>query len=133
MPMIQSNAVAPAPRAQLSPAWSSRAQLALKFGLDMIASALALIVLSPLFLVLAVCVKLSSRGPIFYRWRVVGQGGRPFTGFKFRSMYLNADALRDELEHRNEMTGPVFKIADDPRITPVGRWMRKYSLDELPQ
>jgi lipopolysaccharide/colanic/teichoic acid biosynthesis glycosyltransferase len=78
-------------------------------------------------------VKLSSPGPIFYRWKVVGCGGRPFTGYKFRSMVANADALRDELTSLNEMTGPVFKIANDPRITTVGAWLRKYSLDELPQ
>ena len=86
-----------------------------------------------LFLFLAFLVGLSSSGPIFYRWKVIGSGGRPFTGYKFRSMVVNADALRDELASRNEMTGPVFKIANDPRITKVGDWLRKYSLDELPQ
>jgi len=64
---------------------------------------------------------------------VVGRGGQPFTGYKFRSMVANADALRGELASRNEMTGPVFKIAADPRITKVGACLRKYSLDELPQ
>ena len=63
----------------------------------------------------------------------MGRGGQPFTGYKFRSMIANADVLRDQLSSRNEMTGPVFKIADDPRITKVGAWLRKYSLDELPQ
>lgn len=82
---------------------------------------------------LAIAVKSGSRGKIFYRWRVVGKEGRPFLSFKFRSMVSNADELRDHLEARNEMTGPVFKITGDPRVTSTGKWMRRYSLDELPQ
>ncbi len=96
-------------------------------------SAFLLLLLSPVFLLVAIAVKVSSAGPVLYRWKVVGRGGRPFTGYKFRSMVVNADALRDGLAARNEMTGPVFKIANDPRITKVGTWLRKYSLDELPQ
>jgi lipopolysaccharide/colanic/teichoic acid biosynthesis glycosyltransferase len=121
------------PELRLSPQWANPAALALKRVFDIVLSAVAVALLSPVLLVLAVAVKLGSEGPVLYRWRVVGRDGRPFTGFKFRSMYVNADGLRDKLEHRNEMTGPVFKIANDPRITTVGRWMRKYSLDELPQ
>ncbi|HET9376077.1 MAG TPA: sugar transferase, partial [Chthoniobacterales bacterium] len=78
-------------------------------------------------------VKLTSRGPVLYRWQVVGKGGRRFTGFKFRSMYSNADELKEQLESRNEMSGPAFKLTNDPRVTAVGRFLRRYSLDELPQ
>jgi lipopolysaccharide/colanic/teichoic acid biosynthesis glycosyltransferase len=98
-----------------------------------VVSALLLILLSPVFLALAIAVKLSSPGPIFYHWRVMGKGIRPFTGYKFRSMVADADARKDELAKYNEMSGPVFKIKNDPRITAVGRFLRKYSLDELPQ
>jgi len=83
--------------------------------------------------VLAVLVKLSSRGPVFYRWCVVGKDGRPFVGYKFRSMVANADDLKATLLSQNEMRGPVFKLTKDPRVTPVGAWMRRYSVDELPQ
>jgi len=117
----------------LSAAWRNPFYLAIKRAFDITLSAILLLLLSPVFLVLAVAVKLSSAGPIFYRWKVVGRGGRPFTGYKFRSMVANADALRNKLASRNEMTGPMFKITDDPRITRIGRWLRKYSLDELPQ
>jgi len=113
--------------------WHSPVQIAAKRFFDMVISLSLLLLLFPFLLAIAVAVKLSSPGPIFYRWKVVGCGGRPFTGYKFRSMVANADALRDELTSLNEMTGPVFKIANDPRITNVGAWLRKYSLDELPQ
>jgi len=104
-----------------------------KWFFDHLISAFLLIALSPLFLILALAVKLTSSGPVFYRWKVVGRGGRPFTGYKFRSMCLNADLLKAELEPHNEMSGPVFKLTNDPRITKLGSWMRRYSLDELPQ
>ena len=123
----------PGKRMVLSPRWRSPFSLAIKRGLDVVVSAILLLLLSPVFLLVAIAVKVSSAGPVFYRWKVVGRGGRPFTGYKFRSMVANADALRDGLVARNEMTGPVFKIANDPRITKVGTWLRKYSLDELPQ
>jgi lipopolysaccharide/colanic/teichoic acid biosynthesis glycosyltransferase len=84
-------------------------------------------------LALAVLAKLTSCGPVFYRWQVVGQAGRRFVAYKFRSMVANADALKPQLLRQNEMTGPVFKLTRDPRITPLGAWMRRYSLDELPQ
>ena len=101
--------------------------------MDIAVSALLIVIFSPLLLVLAVAVKLTSRGPVFYRWRVVGKGGHPFTGYKFRSMKSDADQMKAQLEHLNEMQGPVFKITNDPRITKLGSWMRRYSLDELPQ
>lgn len=91
------------------------------------------LVLSPLFLVLALVIKLTSKGPVLYRQTRCGLGGRKFTVYKFRSMHAGADLRREELEALNEMDGPVFKIKNDPRCTSVGRFMRKFSLDELPQ
>ena len=85
------------------------------------------------FLVLAAMVKLTSVGPVLYHWKVMGRNGRPFTGYKFRSMVVNADQLKDQLKELNEMSGPMFKLSRDPRVTSVGSWMRRYSLDELPQ
>ncbi|MGB8985428.1 MAG: sugar transferase [Candidatus Sulfotelmatobacter sp.] len=116
-----------------SPYWKSDVRRAVKRGLDVLVAGALLILFSPLFMFLAIAVKSGSRGKIFYRWRVVGKEGRPFLSFKFRSMVSNADELRDHLEGCNEMTGPVFKITDDPRVTSTGKWMRRYSLDELPQ
>jgi exopolysaccharide biosynthesis polyprenyl glycosylphosphotransferase len=107
--------------------------LLLKRGLDFIMGLVALVVLSPLLLILAVLVKLTSRGPIFFSQTRCGLGGRKFTLYKFRSMRADADLLREELAALNEVDGPVFKIKNDPRCTPVGRFMRKFSLDELPQ
>ena len=102
--------------------------------LDIIVAAVLLALLSPVFVIIAVAVKLTARRvPILYRWNVVGRNGVRFTGFKFTTMYLDADERRKELLDRNEMTGPVFKVKDDPRITPLGRFLRKYSLNELPQ
>jgi lipopolysaccharide/colanic/teichoic acid biosynthesis glycosyltransferase len=121
------------PAVVFSPNWESAFRQAVKRMIDVVGAGALLIMLSPLFLFLAVVVKLSSPGSIFYRWRVVGQAGKPFLSYKFRSMVSNADELKDKLEASNEMTGPVFKISNDPRITKAGRWMRRYSLDELPQ
>jgi lipopolysaccharide/colanic/teichoic acid biosynthesis glycosyltransferase len=101
--------------------------------MDVTVAASLLAVLLPLLLALAALVKLTSRGPVLYRWHVVGQAGLRFLSFKFRSMAANADALKPQLLGQNEMTGPVFKLTRDPRITPLGAWMRRYSLDELPQ
>ncbi len=123
----------PLPRLVLSPAWDSPIQLTAKRCFDAVVSASLLLLLSPIFLVLAIAVSATSRGPIFYRWKVVGQSGRPFVSYKFRSMVANADALRSQLDSLNEMSGPVFKMTHDPRVTKIGSWMRRYSLDELPQ
>lgn len=102
--------------------------------LDVVVSSLALVLLSPLFAAIALLIKLTTPGlPIFYRWRVVGYKGTPFTGYKFTTMVMDADARRQDLLARNEMQGPVFKIKEDPRVTRVGRFLRKYSLNELPQ
>jgi exopolysaccharide biosynthesis polyprenyl glycosylphosphotransferase len=107
--------------------------LLLKRGFDFAMALIALVVLSPLLLILAVLVKLTSRGPVLFSQTRCGLGGRRFTLYKFRSMRADADLLREELEALNEVDGPVFKIRNDPRCTPIGRFMRKFSLDELPQ
>jgi len=102
--------------------------------LDILVSAMLLVVLSPLFLLIAAVIKITDRkSDVFYRWKVVGRNGVRFTGYKFTTMYSDADERRKELLDKNEMTGPVFKIKDDPRVTPVGRILRKFSLNELPQ
>lgn len=117
----------------LVPPRRPRLQLALKRIIDLTGAAVMLTLLSPVFVALAVAVKVTSDGPVFYRWRVLGENGRPFVGYKFRTMVRNAEDLKPGLMHLNERSGPVFKIADDPRITRFGKWLRKHSLDELPQ
>jgi len=78
-------------------------------------------------------IKLTSKGPILYKWKVVGKDGVYFNSFKFRTMVINADDLKDSLQSNNEMKGPFFKMKNDPRITKIGKVLRKYSIDELPQ
>ncbi len=107
--------------------------LAVKRVLDGIGAILLLILLSPLFLLVGIGIKIGSPGPVFYKWRVVGEGGGPFTSYKFRTMVTDADRLKSSLLEQNEMEGPVFKMKNDPRITPMGKLMRKFSADELPQ
>jgi lipopolysaccharide/colanic/teichoic acid biosynthesis glycosyltransferase len=92
-----------------------------------------LILLAPALAVISIAVKLSSRGPIIYRSVRPGIGGKPFHCFKFRTMREHADQLQADLEPLNEQSGPLFKIRRDPRLTPVGRFLRRHSLDELPQ
>jgi exopolysaccharide biosynthesis polyprenyl glycosylphosphotransferase len=104
-----------------------------KHFFDTLFSGLVLIGLSPVFLGIALAIKLDSRGPVFFKQKRVGMRGRRFEVYKFRTMVVNAEELRHQLLEMNEMDGPVFKIADDPRITRVGRFLRKTSLDELPQ
>ncbi len=101
--------------------------------IDIVVSFIALIILAPAFLLIALLIKLTSPGPVFYRWKVIGFNKKPFASWKFRTMIVNADEIKGQLMQHNEMSGPVFKIKDDPRITRVGRILRKYSLDELPQ
>ena len=110
----------------------SSAQL-VKRAIDLAVSGLGLVLLSPLLLVIAIGIKLSSPGPVFFRQKRVGLNGRKFTLYKFRSMVKDAARLRGGLSDLNEMDGPVFKIKDDPRVTAFGRWLRRYSIDELPQ
>ena len=105
----------------------------LKRALDVTVSAFALVLLAPLILIIGVAIKIDSHGPVFYRAQRIGRKGRTFKCDKFRTMCINADKLKEELKDKNERDGILFKIADDPRITRVGRFLRKYSLDELPQ
>jgi exopolysaccharide biosynthesis polyprenyl glycosylphosphotransferase len=113
--------------------WESDAVF-LKRMLDLSVSALALVLLLPVFVAIAIAIKATSPNlSVFYRWRVVGYKGKHFTCYKFATMVANADDLKPGLMALNEMTGPVFKIKDDPRVTPLGKFLRKYSLNELPQ
>ena len=100
---------------------------------DLTMSALALIVLSPLFLVVAIAIKLEDGGNVIYGSTRLTKGGKEFTMYKFRSMCIDAEQKLEGLLDQNEMDGPAFKIAHDPRITKVGRFIRKTSIDELPQ
>lgn len=108
-------------------------ELFIKRMIDIALSGVGLVLLSPLFLIISILVKLTSPGPIFYRWQVVGLNKRKFTSYKFRTMVINADELKEKLMAKNEMNGVVFKIKNDPRITKIGSFLRKFSLDELPQ
>jgi exopolysaccharide biosynthesis polyprenyl glycosylphosphotransferase len=107
--------------------------LLLKRVADFVMALVLLMVLSPLLLLLVLIIKLTSKGPVLYRQTRCGVGGRRFTLYKFRSMRPDADLLREELAALNERDGPWFKIRNDPRCTPAGRFMRRFSLDELPQ
>ncbi len=108
-------------------------QLMLKRGMDIAISLLFLIILSPLFLMATIIIKLNSKGSVFFGQERCGQNGRKFTMWKFRTMVPNADQLKSDLVHLNEESGPVFKIKDDPRLIPKGKLLRKFSIDELPQ
>lgn len=116
------------PRPRLTP--SGRA---VKRTLDLIVAGAVLVLLSPLLVVLAAGIKLDSSGPVFFRQARTGQGGRTFMIVKFRTMRTNAESERAGLAFRNEADGPIFKMRDDPRVTRMGRWLRRTSLDELPQ
>jgi exopolysaccharide biosynthesis polyprenyl glycosylphosphotransferase len=107
--------------------------LFMKRFFDLVISFIALIVLSPVFLITLVAIKIDSSGPILFKQRRVGLNGRTFNCLKFRSMVRDAERKRQELEDLNEIKGPAFKVKDDPRLTRVGRFVRKFSIDELPQ
>jgi exopolysaccharide biosynthesis polyprenyl glycosylphosphotransferase len=107
--------------------------LAIKRVTDIIVATLLLIATAPLLALLAIFIHLDSNGPIFYVADRVGRKGVRFPCYKLRTMFVGADEKKDELRGDNERSGPFFKLADDPRITPVGRWLRKLSLDEVPQ
>ncbi|WP_181185337.1 sugar transferase [Lactiplantibacillus pentosus] len=101
---------------------------------DFVASLLGLIILSPLFLIIAIAIKLEDpKGSVFYSQTRLGRGETPFKMYKFRSMVSNADELLEQLLKNNEIDGAMFKMQDDPRVTRIGKFIRKYSIDELPQ
>jgi lipopolysaccharide/colanic/teichoic acid biosynthesis glycosyltransferase len=112
---------------------ATRWQVVAKRAVDVIGGVGLLILLFPVILISALLVRVTSSGPVLYLQERVGKGGEPIRMYKFRSMRLGAHLTRDELRNLNEVTGPVFKIRQDPRITPVGRWLRKLSIDEIPQ
>jgi exopolysaccharide biosynthesis polyprenyl glycosylphosphotransferase len=116
-------------RAVPEASWASVA----KQLIDFVGSAALLIILAIPLALVALLVKVTSRGPIFFRQQRSGLNGRPFTLYKFRTMVTNAEQLKHELAAMNEMSGPVFKLANDPRITPMGKLLRKFSIDEWPQ
>ena len=101
--------------------------------IDVICSFIGVVVLSPLFIVIAIIIKATSKGPVFFSQKRVGKNGKEFDMYKFRSMVVNAEELKEKLASQNEMSGPMFKMKDDPRVTKVGKFIRKTSIDELPQ
>ena len=101
--------------------------------LDLLLAAVAIVVTAPVVLVAALLIKLTSPGPVFFTQERVGQNKRRFTVYKLRTMVADAEEVLQRVEHLNEVSGPVFKIKQDPRITPVGRFLRRSSIDELPQ
>ncbi len=116
-----------------APVHHSRSMLLLKRGIDIAGALIGLMLAAPLLAVAAVAIKLSSPGPVLFRQSRSGLHGRTFDMLKLRTMYRDAEERKWELLHLNEMDGPVFKIRSDPRITPVSRLLRRYSIDELPQ
>jgi exopolysaccharide biosynthesis polyprenyl glycosylphosphotransferase len=111
---------------------NEQALLAKRF-LDIIGASIGLILAAPLFLIITAAVKFSSPGPVLYKTKWIGKDRKLITGYKFRTMVNNAEELKRGLLKKNEMNGPVFKMTSDPRITPIGKILRKFSLDELPQ
>ena len=121
------------PLFELKPPVFDGVDFLVKRSFDLMGAVLLLLVLSPLMLVAALAIKLSSRGPVFYRSMRPGIGGRPFACLKFRTMVMGAEQLQDDLEQHNELGGAIFKMRADPRVTHAGRFLRRWSLDELPQ
>jgi lipopolysaccharide/colanic/teichoic acid biosynthesis glycosyltransferase len=120
-------------RSRFHEAVAMKIALALKRVMDVSIAASLLVVAAPVFLVIAVAIKATSKGPVLFPCRWVGKDGVTFTGYKFRSMVDGAELQEASLQSQNEMSGPAFKLTDDPRVTPLGRFLRKYSLDEAPQ
>lgn len=130
---MQMGRVGPVPMLTFRTTPEDTVALTLKGMVDFLGAAILLLLLSPFFLAAALAVRLSSPGPVFFRQKRCGLNGREFVMYKFRSMVDGADELKDSLVEHNEMDGPVFKIRNDPRMTRVGRLLRRTSLDELPQ
>ena len=105
----------------------------LKRLIDIVGALFGLIILSPILIIVGVLIKLESKGPIIFAQKRVGLNGKEFKMYKFRSMVANAEEIKEKLKEKNEMSGPMFKIKDDPRITKIGKFIRKTSIDELPQ
>jgi exopolysaccharide biosynthesis polyprenyl glycosylphosphotransferase len=122
-----------APLFELRPPALAGAEWALKRGFDLVVATLVIVAGLPIWVAIAAAIKLTSRGPVFYRDRRIGLGEQEFGMMKFRTMYADAAARQGTLEAANEASGPLFKIKDDPRVTRVGSFLRRYSIDELPQ
>lgn len=105
----------------------------LKRTMDILCSFAGLILLFPIFIIIGIMIKIESKGPMVFAQERVGKNGQSFKMYKFRSMVINAEELKEKLHCKNEMSGPMFKMKNDPRVTRVGRFIRKTSLDELPQ
>ena len=121
------------PLFELKPPVFEGVDFVIKRTFDVVVASALLLVLSPALLAIAAAIKLTSRGPVLFRSRRPGIGGQPFDCLKFRTMHTDAEQRQEELEELNEATGALFKIRRDPRVTPVGRFLRRFSLDELPQ
>jgi len=117
----------------IAPASLSAAARFLKRSFDIVVSSLILLLIAPLFGVFALMIKLTSSGTVFFRQERTGRNAQPFSMMKFRTMYSDAEARRHELDHLNEVDGPLFKVQNDPRVTRLGRFLRRTSLDEIPQ
>jgi exopolysaccharide biosynthesis polyprenyl glycosylphosphotransferase len=116
-----------------SRSWSEGGPILVKRILDFTISVIVIALLSPLLLMVAILIKLTSAGPVLFVQKRLGLNKRRFNVYKFRTMTVDAERRINEIEHLNEVSGPVFKIRNDPRITPIGRFLRKTSIDELPQ
>ena len=112
---------------------TSKIYLFIKRIIDIVGSLIGLILLSPLLVIIGVLIKVESKGPIIFSQDRIGKNGKVFRMYKLRSMVANAEELKGTLMKENEMSGPMFKIKDDPRVTKIGRFIRKTSIDELPQ
>lgn len=121
------------PLLHLDEATLSRPQRAAKRALDLTVSAVAVVLLSPVFVGAAIAIRVTSRGPILFKQTRIGRGGTEFTMFKFRTMRVDADDQREQLRADHDLGDPLFKLDNDPRVTKVGRFMRRWSIDELPQ
>jgi exopolysaccharide biosynthesis polyprenyl glycosylphosphotransferase len=121
------------PLFELKPPVFEGIEFVIKRTFDLVVASVLLIVCAPLLLAIAAAIKLTSKGPVLFRSPRPGIGGQPFDCLKFRTMHSDAEQLQEELEELNEATGALFKIRRDPRVTPVGRFLRRFSLDELPQ
>lgn len=111
----------------------SNTYLFIKRIIDIIGALSGLVLMAPIMIIVGICIRLESKGPIIFSQERVGENGKLFKMYKFRSMVINAEQLLDKLQEKNEMTGPMFKIKEDPRITKTGKFIRKTSIDELPQ
>jgi exopolysaccharide biosynthesis polyprenyl glycosylphosphotransferase len=121
------------PLFELGPPVFEGIDFAVKRAFDVVAASVSIVFLSPMLALIAVAIRLTSRGPVLFRSIRPGIGQQPFACLKFRTMYADAEDRQDELDELNEASGALFKIRDDPRLTPVGRFLRRFSLDELPQ